>query len=193
MSAARVVEDLFAAGRARGEPLGRVVGNRGGEVRVVFPPHLAWLAERYEETARNELGSPRPSSSITFLVLQAAAGAHARTRTDRRPGGYDEAHYAFGATRFQVLYRRWLMEGDTTLEGISSGAVAEAIKRGGGCAESHVLPFSYRHLSPLVGSTRRASKGAEEGEDGPAPSRPPLGSSTLAPELSVERATHTSA
>jgi hypothetical protein len=74
-----------------------------------------------------------------------------------------------------VLYRRWLRDGDAVFDAISSGAAGEAIKRGAGRVECHVLPFSYRHLSPLVGSTRPPAKGAEEGDDGPAPSRPPLG------------------
>jgi hypothetical protein len=62
-----------------------------------------------------------------------------------------------------VLYRRWLMQGKTAVEAISSGAIADAIKRGAGCIECHVLPFSYRHLSPLlhlVGDRRSTSKGA---------------------------------
>src|SRR5687767_7908361 len=29
-------------------------------LRIVFPPHLAWLGERYQEHARHELASPCP-------------------------------------------------------------------------------------------------------------------------------------
>jgi hypothetical protein len=55
-----------------------------------------------------------------------------------------------------------------------------------GRVECHVLPFSYRHLSPLVGERRSKSKGAEKGEDRPAPSRPALGSSIVVPDSSAE-------
>lgn len=148
MSAARVVEGLLLLDG------------------LVASPSVVWLAtaeEKFESSSRptwrglprgtkRRLGTSsaapgRARQSPSWYFKQRRAHTLERAPIDDR-GGYDEAHYAFGATRFQVLYRRWLMEGDTTLEGISSGAVAEAIKRGGGCAESHVLPFSYRHLSP---------------------------------------------
>src|SRR5207253_8649036 len=76
------------------------------------------------------------------------------------------------ATRFQVLYRRWLSEAETALEVLSSQATADAVERGAGDVKCHVLPFSYRHLSPLVDVTRPRSKGAEEGEETPARPRP---------------------
>jgi hypothetical protein len=145
-------------------------------LRVVFSSDLRWLAERYNEAAQSELDSLRPEvvTHIRWYFKKRRAHTMERAPIDDQEA-YDEAHYAFKATRFQVLYRRWLRDGDTAFDAISSGAAGDAIKRGAGRVECHVLPFSYRHLSPMVGSTRPPAKGAEEGDDGPAPSRPPLG------------------
>ncbi|MBI3048399.1 MAG: hypothetical protein HYY76_08795 [Acidobacteria bacterium] len=158
-------------------------------LRVVFPPHLAFLAEGYDKVARNELASPQPEfiNHLRWYFKQRRAHTLERAQIDD-PERYDQARYAFAATRFQVLYRRWLGEGDTVFEAISTDAIAEAIEHGVGRIECHVLPFSYRHLSPLVGERRSKSKGAEKGEDGPAPSRPPLRPSTDVPETSGEQA-----
>lgn len=146
-------------------------------LRVVFPPHMAFLTDKYEETARNELAGLRPEliGHLRWYFDRRRAYAFERAAVDDQER-YGHAHYGFAATRFQVLYRRWLREGDTVFEAISSGALADAIKRGSGRIECHVLPFSYRHLSPLVGERRSTSKGAEKGEESRAPSRPPLGS-----------------
>src|SRR5207244_9152810 len=85
---------------------------------------------------------------------------------------YYQARRAFRARWFEMLYRRWLSEGDAALEGNSSEAIADAIERGTGRVEYHVLPHQYRHLSILVGSRHREMKGAEEGEETPARPRP---------------------
>jgi hypothetical protein len=85
---------------------------------------------------------------------------------------YDDAHFAFRAARYQVLYRRWLNDGDAALDVMSSATIAEAINRGSARLEYDVLPFSYHHLAPLVGSTRPLAKGADEGEEHPARPRP---------------------
>ena len=152
-------------------------------LRVVFAPHLACLTGKYDEVARNELANPCSDlvNHVRWYFKQRREYTLERAPIDDQKG-YDVAHSAFGATRFQVLYRRWLMVGDTAFEAISSGAVVEAIKRTAGHIECYVLPFSYRHLSPLVGSTRSRSKGAEEGENSPAPSRPPVSASIVASE-----------
>lgn len=148
-------------------------------LRVVFSSDLRWLAERYNEAAQSELDSLRPEvvTHIRWYFKMRRTHTLEHAPIDDQEG-YDEAHYAFKATRFQVLYRRWLREGDTAFDAISSGAAGDAIKRGAGRVECHVLPFSYRHLSPLVGSTRPQTKGAEEGDEAPTRSRPPLSPST---------------
>jgi hypothetical protein len=163
-------------------------------LRVVLPPHLTWLAERYEEVAREEFAGLRPElvSHLRWYFKQRRAHTLERAQIED-PERYDQAHYGFAATRFQVLYRRWLGEGDAVFEAISTDAAAKAIERGAGRIECHVLPFSYRHLSPLVGERRSKSKGAEEGDDSPAPSRPPLHPSIDAVETSAEQAIQTGA
>lgn len=57
------------------------------------------------------------------------------------------------------LHRRWLTDGEAALDVVSSQATADAIERGAGRVECHVLPFSYRYLSPLVDVPRPRSRG----------------------------------
>jgi hypothetical protein len=165
----------------------------GWTLQVVVPPNLGWLGERYRDEARSEFDSPLRPDLVKhlrwyFKQRQAHSLEGASIKDEE---SYDEAQYAFGATRFQVLYRRWLKEGEAAFEGISSAAIVEAIERGVGRVECLILPFSYRHLSPLVASTRSRSKGAEEGEDKPAPSRPPVMLSILSGQTPAEHAGHT--
>lgn len=163
-------------------------------VQIAVPAHLAWLAERYREVAQRQLTSPleRLVQHLRWYFKQRRAHSLECAPIDDEEG-YDEARYAFRATGFQVLYRRWLKEGDTAFEAISSAAIADAIERDAGRVECLVLPFSYRHLSPLVGSTRSKSKGAEEGEETPAPSRPPLVRSIVSSGAPAEHGGQTTA
>ena len=76
---------------------------------------------------------------------------------------YDEAHFAFKATRFQVLYRRWLSEGDTAFEVISSGAAGrcnQARRRTGR------MPRPAVHISPSLTPGRPSSSANEGGRGG---------------------------
>ena len=150
-------------------------------LRIVFTPDMAWLAKKFDEVAREELAGLRSElvNHLRWYFKQRRAHTLERSPVDD-PERYDHARYGFAATRFQVLYRRWLGEGETVFEAISTEAVAGAITCGAGRIECLVLPFSYRHLSPLVGSSRSTSKGAEEGDDRSTPSRPPSGSSIVA-------------
>ena len=144
-------------------------------LRVVFPSHLPWLAEQYQEHARQELTKPWPQliERLKWYFQQRRAHTLGGASIDDKER-YDEEHFCLRATRYQVLYQRWLREGDTALEVVSSSATADAIKSDAGRIETHVLPFSYRHLSPLVGAARPRTKGAEEGDNEPALPRPPL-------------------
>lgn len=144
-------------------------------LRVVFPSHLPWLGEQYQEHARQELAKPWPQliERLKWYFQQRRAHTLGAASIDNQER-YDEEHCCFRATRYQVLYQRWLSEGDSALQAVSSTATADAIKSGAGRIETHVLPFSYRHLSPLVAATRPTMKGAEEGDNAPALPRPPL-------------------
>jgi hypothetical protein len=151
---------------------------RAWTLRIVFPSHLPWLGEQYQEHARQELAKPWPDliKRLKWYFTQRRAESLEDTLIDDQER-YDEERFCFRATRYQVLYQRWLSEGDSALEVLSSGATADAIMRGAGLIECHVLPFAYRHLSPLVGSTRPTPKGADDVDNTPAPSRPPVSSS----------------
>lgn len=163
-------------------------------LRVVFPRHLACLRKRYEDDIRHELANPQPSLVNQLRWYFKQRRAHT---LDRVPIAnletYDEARFAFRAPRYQVLYQRWLIEGDAAFDAVSSTAIADAIKRGAGRIEYYVLPFSYRHLSPLVASTRSAAMGAEEGEERPTPPRPPLGGGIASLAMSVDLGLQTGA
>lgn len=156
-------------------------------VRIVSPHNLAWLQSRYEEHIRHELVSPHPrlvNQLRWYFKQRQAKTAEGKPVDDQE--AYDEAHFAFRAARYQVLFDRWLREGDAAFEAVSSPATADAINRGAGRIEHHVLPFSYRHLSPLVGSTRPQTKGAEEGDDARTRPRPPLGSGIRAVDAGAD-------
>lgn len=156
-------------------------------VRIVFPHNLAWLQSRYEEHVRHELTSPQPrfvDQLRWYFKQRRAKTAEGKPVDDQE--AYDEAQFAFRASRYQVLYDRWLREADAAFEAVSSPATTDAINRGAGRIEYHVLSFSYRHLSPLVGSTRPQTKGAEEGDDHRTRPRPPLGSGIHAVDAGAE-------
>lgn len=158
-------------------------------VRIVFPSHLPWLGEQYQEHARQELAKPWPQliERLKWYFQQRRAHTLGAASIDDQER-YDEEHFCFRATRYQVLYQRWLSEGDSALEAVSSTATAGAIKSGAGRIETHVLPFSYRHLSPVVAATRPTMKGAEEGEDSPTRPRPPFSSSIMLTETGADSA-----
>jgi hypothetical protein len=142
-------------------------------VRVVVGPQFNWLSKQYDDVFRDELARPVPDLVNRlrwyFRQRQTAAIGPAAVRDEE---GYFEAKFAFGGPRYQVLYRRWLNEGEAAFHVVSSPALADAIAAGTGRLECAVLPFSYRHLSPLVDGTHRQSTGAEEGEDGVARPQP---------------------
>ena len=158
-------------------------------LRIVLPPHLDSLAGPCRDLVRHELATPLRDdvlSEVKWYFKQRRAGSiePSSIQEDER---FREDRFAFGAPRFEVLYHRWLSEGDAALKIVSSEAIAHAIEGGTGRVECHVLPFSYRHLSPLVGSFHRPLQGAEEGDDAPSRSRPPVLSSTAAINPSAER------
>jgi len=99
---------------------------------------------------------------------------------------FSRARRAFGASRFELLYRRWSTDGESALQIVASPAVGDAIKAGTGRIDSLVLPYRYQHLSLLVTDRVRPVTGAEEGEmtaSSPRPQSPRfshLGSSVTA-------------
>jgi hypothetical protein len=51
-----------------------------------------------------------------------------------------------------VLYRHWLTDGDALINALDSPVLPDALARGKGRIESHVVTRRYLHLSPLVGT-----------------------------------------
>lgn len=144
-------------------------------VRVVFPSHLEMLGHLYLDAFKLELARAQPQlvERLRWYFRQRRAVTLEGASIDDEQR-YHEERFCFAAPRFQVLYKRWLSNGDRALEVVSSAATADAIKTGVGRIETRVLPFSYRHLSLLVGKARPTMKGAEKGDDTHSSSRPSL-------------------
>ena len=142
-------------------------------LRIVAPPWPIGLGELHAKTAQDDL-------TRTFRPeLMSELRRYFSERRKVAEGGYeppDQEHFdvseqAFKMPRYQLLYRRWLAEGDRVFDYISEG-LTTALESGAGRIETVVLPHQYRHLSPLVNSTVRKPEGAEKVDEGPAAPRP---------------------
>jgi hypothetical protein len=136
----------------------------GWTIRLVLPTHFEGVKSRFEDIVRDELASPMSPRSFEELRW------YFEQRRRATPGGNDDADRfrraarAFAGTRWRLLYRRWLTDGDSALDVVTSPAIRDALTRGDGAIESEVLPHSYRHLSPLASLVRARLKGVEKGE-----------------------------
>jgi hypothetical protein len=145
----------------------------GWTVRLLFARDGAARTAHFEKMTREELtqqSSPRILAEFTWFCQERKATTNPRERsnTDQR---FARARRAFGTARYELLYRRWLADGDRVFSLVSSPVISSAIERGTGRIESQILPFSYRHLAPLV-TASSSSDGVEEGEQGPARPQP---------------------
>lgn len=145
----------------------------GWTVRLVFPRDGAVRTADFEAMARDELTgqlSPRIQDEFAWFCQErkTTTSTRERCRSDIR---FARARCAFGTARYELLYRRWLTDGDAVFSLFSSPIIGSAIERGTGRIESQILPFSYRHLAPLVASSS-SPEGVEEGEQGPARPQP---------------------
>jgi len=142
-------------------------------LRIVAPPWPIGLGELHAKTAHNDLTRTLRPASMDELRRyfnerrKVAEGAHEPPDQEH----FDFSEQAFKLPRYQLLYRRWLAEGDCVFDFVSEG-LTTALESGAGRIERLVLPHSYRHLFPLVSSTVRKTKGAEEGDETPARPRP---------------------
>jgi hypothetical protein len=132
-------------------------------VRLLFYKRVGELGGSFREAFSAELASPL---SLTVLGELRWYFGQRRLATEKRASWPSDARFrriqqAFDAPRYRVLYRRWLEDGDTALNVVESGAIAEKLERGAGRLEYVVLPHSYRHLTPLV-SLRSTSQNVEE-------------------------------
>jgi hypothetical protein len=123
-------------------------------VRLVIPPHLQEGAAAYQRACEDELGvrlAPATVEELRWYFHQRReATANAGTVTDEPR--YRRARRVFGAPRFRVLYRHWLAAGEPVIDALLSPVLSDAVTRGTGRIEAHVLTRRYHHLAPLVGT-----------------------------------------
>jgi len=118
-------------------------------IRLLVPAHKTDAIPLYQAAFHEQLGSPLRLTTMEDLRW------YFQTRRTRPAGPderFDEAAYAFGAARFQALYRAWLERGNSVLESSVSTTLADAIARRTGRLECHVSAHRYAYLLPLVGT-----------------------------------------
>ncbi len=116
-------------------------------LRLLVPSHLTKATESHEIAFHQQLAMPlRPATrdELCWCFHRRQAGGPGEEDRFRR------ASRAFGAPRFQALYRAWLERGDPVVDATVSPALADALARRTGRLECHVLPHRYLHLFPLV-------------------------------------------
>jgi hypothetical protein len=118
-------------------------------VRLLVPAPMTTARRLYEAAFDEHLASPLRPRVVEDLRWYFRARRRRPSDAEER---CDQAVKAFGAPRFQALYRAWLDRGDPVLEATQSATLADAIARGMGRLECRVLPHQYTHLSPLVGT-----------------------------------------
>ena len=118
------------------------------KVRLLVPVHKSEAVPQYQAAFREHLASPLRPSVIDDLrwYFRARRGTRETDSVER----FEQAVLAFGAPRFQTLYRVWLERGDAALDSTPSFTLADAISRGAGELECPVLPHQYGHLYGLV-------------------------------------------
>jgi hypothetical protein len=118
-------------------------------VRVLVPLHRRDAIPLYEAAFYEQIASPLRPSVLDGLRWYFHARQAAMKGPDER---FDQAVRAFGAPRFQSLYRAWLERGESVLDATLSTTLPDAIARRSGQLECHVLPHRYVHLFRLVGT-----------------------------------------
>ncbi len=122
-------------------------------IRVLFPGPQSCRAPSFEGAAYDQLAKPlRPSEvdELRWLFRQRKAVASAAPDTDSMR--IVAASKVFRGPRFQALYRRWLEASDPAIWLSQSPTFLDALERGDGRIECVVLPYSYLHLSSLIGT-----------------------------------------
>ena len=142
-------------------------------LRVVVPATPVGLDAAYVRAGNKELThelNPKDLGRLRWYFERRRTGI-----PDVKSADWTEffrARRAFGASRFEVLYRRWLTDGESVLQIVASPAVGDAISAGRAMIDSLVLPYSFQHLSLLVTDRVRPVMGAEEGEMAASSPRP---------------------
>jgi hypothetical protein len=143
-------------------------------VRLLVPKRFAGSIQYFEAAARDELTNWFRPQLLTvikqyFETRRATSNPRALTFEDDE---FWSQTAAFDSPQFRQLYRRWLTDGDSVFESLSSPSLKEALARGAGEIDGRVLLVSHEHLSPLVSRFRSCRKGVEGGDRAVAPSQP---------------------
>jgi hypothetical protein len=123
-------------------------------VRLLVPQHLICGVSRYTAAFRDQIGTSLSAATIDELRW------YFRERRDRiqspgavaADGRFARAREAFTSARFRALYDAWSRIGERVLDDAVSPILADAVSRGSGRLETHVLPHRYAHLLPMVGT-----------------------------------------
>jgi hypothetical protein len=121
----------------------------GWTVRLLVPRHKTDAIPLYQAAFREQVATPLEPSVLDDVRWYFHARRRATRDSDER---FDQAARAFGAPRFQALYRAWLERGEPVLDATLSPVLADAVTWGMGQLECYVLPHSYVRLLPLVGT-----------------------------------------
>ena len=123
-------------------------------VRLLVPSHLLKAVPTYEGAWREEIASPlRPSTADElrwYFEERRRLDGTAPQGTEPPTSRFEKARDAFSAPRFRVLYRSWLLDGQSVLDSTVSCVLGDAIARRSGVIDTHVLPHPYLHLAHLV-------------------------------------------
>jgi hypothetical protein len=122
-------------------------------VKVGLPAHLAGLAELMQKEARAQIAMPLRDVIREELrwYFERLRDGRAGQQTDTDVERFRRAQRAFQGTRYPLVYRAWLHDGERALAVASSRTISDALDANVGRIEPLILPHSYGHLSPLVG------------------------------------------
>jgi hypothetical protein len=147
----------------------------GWTFRLLFRREAAGCREMVEERVRRELTTrlaPRTLDELEWYFRERRTTENLKARRD-----FDErfarCSRAFRTPTWELLYRRFLTDGESVFGQLDTTPIRDALERGTGRIELQVLPFSYRHLSPLVALNGSVASRVEQGAQrarGPQPS-----------------------
>ena len=146
----------------------------GWTIRLVLPPHFQGIKSLFEGMVRDELASPLSATTLAELRWYFEQRRDWRSARDLADANrFRRIERAFAGTRWRLLYRRWLADGDAVFDIATSPTIRDAFARGDGMIESEVLPpflsppFTTRQPRPC------ACPGVEEEDRAAGSPQPP--------------------
>jgi hypothetical protein len=116
-------------------------------LRLLVPRHKTEAIPVYRAAFREQITTPLDPSVADDLRWYFRARQRRPDDSDER---FDQAARAFGAPRFQSLYRAWLQRGDGVLDAAVSRVLVDSVAWETGRFETYVLPHSYARLFTLA-------------------------------------------